>query len=101
MEAGSVGVSPQPTSLLNPQSRSDRDARLYMAAAELEAGFLAEMLKSAGFGTPRDALGGAIGEEQFSSLLVAEQAKGMVKAGGIGLTEQLFQALKMRDGNGQ
>ena len=98
MEAGSLGAAPQKSGLARLPARSDRDASLHAAAAELEASFLAEMLKSAGFGKPRDSLGGAIGEEQFSSLLVTEQARGMVKAGGIGLTEHLFQALKMRDG---
>lgn len=62
-------------------------------AAELETAFLAEMLGYAGLGTPRESYGGGIGEEQFSSFLRQEQAKAMVKAGGIGLTEVLFRAM--------
>lgn len=73
-----------------------RDAALFQAAQDLEASFLAEMLKSAGFGKPRDAYGGGVGEEQFGSLLRQGQAKEMVKQGGIGLAESLFEALKER-----
>lgn len=64
------------------------------AARELEATFLAEMLKYAGLGTMPDAFGGGAGEEQFSSFLRLEQAKEMTKAGGIGLAETLFEAMK-------
>ena len=71
-----------------------RDAALRKAAEELEAGFLAEMLKQSGLGKARESMGGGIGEEQFGSFLVQEQAKAMVQAGGIGLAEQLFNALK-------
>jgi flagellar protein FlgJ len=62
-------------------------------AAQLETAFLAEMLGHAGLGDTRQSFGGGIGEEQFSSFLRQEQAAAMVKAGGIGLTESLFQAL--------
>jgi flagellar protein FlgJ len=62
-------------------------------AAELEAAFLTEMLGYAGLGMPRESFGGGIGEEQFSSFLRQQQAKAMVKAGGIGLTEVLFRAM--------
>lgn len=80
-----------------PQPPTDkRDAALFQAAQDLEASFLAEMLKSAGFGKPRDAYGGGVGEEQFGSFLRQEQAKEMVKQGGIGLAESLFEALKER-----
>ena len=77
-------------------SIEQRDTALYRAAQDLEASFLAEMLKSAGFGKPRDAYGGGIGEEQFGSFLRQEQAREMVQQGGIGLAESLFEALKER-----
>jgi Rod binding domain-containing protein len=78
-----------------PETPTDqRDAALYQAAQDLEASFLAEMLKSAGFGKPRDANGGGIGEDQFGSFLRQEQAQEMVKQGGIGLAQSLFEALK-------
>ena len=73
-----------------------QDAALRDAAQKLEATFLAEMLKSAGFGQTRDSFGGGAGEDQFSSFLVQAQAEEMVAAGGIGLAESLFQALRER-----
>ena len=73
-----------------------RDKALFKAAQDLEASFLAEMLKSAGFGKSREANGGGIGEDQFSSFLRQEHAKEMVKTGGIGLAQSLFEALKER-----
>lgn len=64
------------------------------AARKLEAGFLAEMLKGAGYGETRKAFGGGAGEEQFGSFLRQAQAEAMVENGGVGLAESLFQALK-------
>ena len=84
-----------------PKDPAAQDQALRRAANALEANFLEEMLKSAGFGKSREALGGGIGEDQFGSFLVAEQARQMVQAGGIGLSQHLFDALKARqtDGN--
>jgi Rod binding domain-containing protein len=73
-----------------------KDKALRAAAQELEATFLAEMLKEAGFGEAREAFGGGAGEDQFASFLRQEQAREMVKTGGIGLAESLYQALKER-----
>ncbi|WP_458792552.1 rod-binding protein [Yoonia sp. MH D7] len=75
---------------------SSTDEKLREAAQKLEATFLSEMLKSAGFGAPRESFGGGIGEDQFSSFLRDEQARAMVEAGGIGLAESLFEAMKER-----
>ena len=72
------------------------DSRLRKVAEDLEATFLSEMLKSAGLGETRSAFGGGHGEDQFSSFMRDEQARQMVRAGGIGLTEALFQTLKDR-----
>jgi Rod binding domain-containing protein len=72
------------------------DAQLREATQKMEATFLSEMLKSAGMGAPRDAFGGGEGEEQFSSFLREAQAEQMVRAGGIGLAEALFEAMKVR-----
>lgn len=80
-----------------PQKPNPSDARLMKAAQGLEASFLAEMLKAAGFGETRDAFGGGAGEEHFSSFLVEAQAKAFVDAGGIGLAEQIFASLKDRE----
>lgn len=87
--SASIGARP-----LTPPEQ--RDAALFKAAQDLEASFLAEMLKSAGFGKPRDAYGGGVGEDQFGSFLRQAQAKEMVKQGGIGLAQSLFEALKER-----
>lgn len=75
---------------------SDQDAELRVVAQELEASFLAEMLKSAGLGQSRGEFGGGTGEDQFASFLVAEHAKALTAAGGIGLSEAIFEALKTR-----
>ena len=64
------------------------------AADEFEVSFLAEMLKGAGLGKAPDGFSGGAGEDQFASFLRQEQARGMVRAGGIGLSETIFQALK-------
>ncbi|MDC0660154.1 rod-binding protein [Leisingera sp. SS27] len=68
------------------------------AAIELEASFLAEMLKSAGLGEASEAFGGGAGEEQFSSFLIREQADQIARSGGIGLAESLYHALKETQG---
>lgn len=86
--------APHPTATLPDYVRED--GKLRAAAEQLEATFLAEMLKSAGLGAPRDAFGGGAGEEQFSSFLREAQAKEIVSAGGIGLAEALFEAMKVR-----
>ncbi|MBL4917006.1 rod-binding protein [Szabonella alba] len=75
-------------------------------AEELEAAFLSEMLGHAGLGAAGGSLsgnfGGGIGEEQFASFLRDEQARAMVRAGGIGLAERLFHALAAgRDADGR
>ena len=80
-------------STIAPQKVSN-DAHLRRVAQEFEATFLAEMLKSAGFGQPLSEFGGGVGEDQFASLLVEHQAKKMVEAGGLGLAETIYQALK-------
>ncbi|MFC7702622.1 rod-binding protein [Plastorhodobacter daqingensis] len=72
------------------------EAALRAAARALEAGFLAEMLKGAGLGKVPEAFGGGAGEEQFASFLVQAQAEQMVRRGGIGLAEMLFDSLVER-----
>ncbi len=82
------------------QAPAERDGELMKAARELEASFLAEMLKSAGFGKSRESFGGGAGEDQFQSFLVREHARALVENGGIGLAQSLFEVLKTRDGEG-
>ncbi len=77
--------------------QSQSDLALKDAAKKLEATFLAQMLKSAGLGQSRESFGGGAGEDQFASFLLEAQAEKMVEAGGIGLAESLFNALKERE----
>ena len=79
-----------------PVPVSVQDQSLRKAAQELEANFLAEMLKAAGIGKTPEAFGGGAGEDQFASFMRLEQAKQMAAQGGIGLAESLFHALKER-----
>ncbi|MFT5741948.1 MAG: flagellar protein FlgJ [Paracoccaceae bacterium] len=88
--------TPQPFSGHPQPNPPTGEEQLRDAANALEASFLSEMLKSAGLGASRDAMGGGIGEDQFASFLREEQAKQMVAAGGIGLAESLFEAMKGR-----
>lgn len=76
------------------------DTAMRRAADAFEASFLAEMLKGAGLGKTPDAFGGGAGEDQFASFLRQEQARGIVRAGGIGLSETIFQALQEAQENG-
>lgn len=73
-----------------------RQTPLYRAAQELETSFLSEMLGAAGLGRSPEAFGGGAGEDQFASFLRTEQARAIVGAGGIGLAESLYHALKER-----
>ena len=85
-----------PISAIPTTQPDTRHAKLREAAQELEATFLAEMLKSAGLGETPGAFGGGIGEDQFSSMLRTEQAREIAKSGGIGLAEHIFESLKER-----
>lgn len=72
------------------------EAALRAAAERFETAFLAEMLGHAGLAAPPGAFGGGPGEAQFASFLVHAQAESLVRAGGIGLAETIFNALKER-----
>ena len=80
-----------------PQTAVERDQKLRATAHDLETTFLAEMLNSAGLGQTRGAFGGGAGEDQFASFLLREQAAAMVRSGGIGLSETIFESLKERN----
>ena len=77
---------------------SPRDTLLRSRAQELEAAFLAEMLSHAGLDAAGGRFSGGSGETQFTSFLRDEQARQMVRHGGIGLAEQIFQSLRQREG---
>ena len=88
-----VPASPPPA-----PTGSTRQAALRQAAQDLEGAFLAEMLKSAGFGKARQALSGGAGEDGFASMLVDAQAQALVRAGGLGLSEAILSALMGPEG---
>lgn len=79
-----------------PPALTDPHARLREVSQDLEAAFLTEMLKHAGFGEARESFGGGIGEEQFSSMLRNEHAQAIADQGGLGLAESIFQSLVQR-----
>ncbi|MEQ8291968.1 MAG: rod-binding protein [Roseovarius sp.] len=65
----------------------------------LEASFLSEMLKAAGFGEQVNSFSGGAGEDQFASFHREAMAERMVRAGGIGLAEHFFTAMmEAKDG---
>jgi len=66
-------------------------------ATDLEAAFLSEMLKHAGYGKARESFGGGVGEDQFGSLLRDMQARRIAESGGIGLAEAFVRAFGAQD----
>jgi Rod binding domain-containing protein len=91
-------INPGTSSVSHPDKLENaKDTQLMEAAKQLEASFLAEMLKSSGLAETPNAFGGGTGEGQFSSFLIQARAEQMVEAGGIGLAEQLFETLKERE----
>jgi Rod binding domain-containing protein len=74
-----------------------KDPALLSLANKLEAQFLAEMLKASGISKPPEGFGGGAGEDQFSSFLTQEYAAATVNAGGIGLSEAIYDALIKKD----
>lgn len=91
-----IPVLPVPVPPRNMPMPPSDDARLHAAARKLEATFLSEMLKSAGLEGAQGAFGGGAGEDHFQSYLRDAQAEELVNAGGIGLAESLFNAMKAR-----
>ena len=77
---------------ITPLPPNRPDPVLLARAQELEATFLAEMLKSAGFGKSSEFAGG-IGEEQFASFQRQALADEIVKSGGLGLAETFYQSM--------
>ncbi|MEM9147089.1 MAG: rod-binding protein [Pseudomonadota bacterium] len=76
----------------------DLDASYRRVAQEFEAVFLAEMLKHTGLARPPESFGGGAGEAQFAPMLVKEHANALAQQGGIGLADQVYRALRERDG---
>ncbi|MEZ5753323.1 MAG: rod-binding protein [Paracoccaceae bacterium] len=81
--------------IVAPSPPTDRHgaAALHRRAEEMEAAFLAEMLRHAGMSPATGAFSGGVGEEQFASFLRDAQADAMARGGGIGLAEMLIRSL--------
>lgn len=84
--------APQSPRTISQSALTTRSDRAMEAAQKLEATFLAEMLKSAGFGKEGGFAGG-VGEEQFASLHVQALADKVAKAGGLGLAETFYRSM--------
>lgn len=91
-----AAATPAPADFERAPAPGHSDSKLRAVARDLEASFLAEMLKHAELHATSDAFGGGIGEEQFSSFLVEAHADALAANGGIGLAESFFEALKER-----
>jgi hypothetical protein len=85
----------------NPQAStadfSSQKIQIEKAAQELEATFLAEVMKSAGLGKSSEFGGGGVGEDQFASFMVMEHARAMARNGGIGLAEMFVKSMMERE----
>ena len=85
-----------------PWVKSDlplQEARARAAAVALEASFLSEMLKSAGFGSQVNSFSGGAGEDHFASFHRDAIARRMVAAGVLGMAEQFFKSMmEAKDG---
>jgi peptidoglycan hydrolase FlgJ len=75
----------------------DRLARIRAQAQALETAFLAEMLRSAGTVRMGSGLPDQSPEAPFDPFLAEAQARALMAAGGLGLTESLVSALIRRD----
>jgi Rod binding domain-containing protein len=85
-------LSIPPGAAPKPHARIAAPITAHEAAQKLEATFLAEMLKSAGFGKS-DGFAGGIGEEQFASFQRQALADEMVKSGGLGLADAFYRSM--------
>lgn len=65
-------------------------------ADAFESAFLAEMLKHTGINKTSQTMGGGAGEDAFASFLTEEYARKLIASGGIGLAEQIFNAIKQK-----
>lgn len=90
-----IPVLPASTPIPALPAGLENDAAMREAAIKLEATFLSEMLKAAGFQPGGGDFGGGSGEDQFTSFLRDAQAQKLAEAGGIGLAEALFNAMRI------
>ena len=85
-----------PVPLTSARSAESVDQAARATAEEFEAVFLSEMLKHRGLNAVPDGFGGGAGETAFTSLLTDEYARLLAERGGIGIAEQIYNALKQK-----
>lgn len=88
----------QPATGIDPQRTRDA-ARMRETAEQFEASFLSQMLKPMFEGLKTDGMfGGGEAEGQWRSFMIDAMAKQTVKAGGIGLADQVVaQMIRMQE----
>ncbi len=84
---------PIPPKAVPPKAALSDASSAREAAQKLEATFLAEMLKGAGFGKQENSFSGGPGEDQFASFHRQAVAEEIAKTGGIGLAEHFLNAM--------
>ena len=90
---------PSPLSGPTGQAAPQVTARMRETAEQFEASFLSQMLKPMFEGLKTDGMfGGGEAEGQWRSFMIDAMAKQTVKAGGIGLADQVVaQMIKMQE----
>ncbi|HZV83718.1 MAG TPA: rod-binding protein [Brevundimonas sp.] len=94
-----LAATPAPPPLLSTPPAAAATDRMRETAAAFEASFLAQMLKPMFEGLSTEApFGGGEAEGTWRGFLVEQIAKQTVRAGGIGLADQVVaQMLKMQE----
>ncbi|SEA56258.1 rod-binding protein [Rubrimonas cliftonensis] len=91
-------ATPQPARPADDATDAARRAAMREAAVEFEAVFIAQMLEHSGVGRAPEGFGGGAGEDAFRSHLLGEQGRIMARSGGLGLAQEVYEALLKREG---
>ena len=89
-------ITARPTALAPQRAEDAREAAARRTAQDFESAFLAEMLKHTGINRTPETGGGGAGEDAFASFLTGEYARLLAERGGIGLAEQIFNAIHQK-----
>lgn len=90
-------ITPNPTALQKAKPAPDALEKAERKTAQaFEAAFLSEMLKHTGLNRTPETGGGGAGEDAFASFLTGEYARLLAERGGIGLAEQIFNAIHQK-----
>ncbi len=98
MELPQIKPAPLAAAPRPAEAAAERAAR--QTAQAFEAAFLSEMLKHTGINRTPESTGGGAGEDAFGSFLTGEYARLIAARGGIGLAEQIFNAIHHQKGSG-